>query len=538
MIKVLKMLALGLCFLGALHATPAQNPAQNHATNPATPAQTLAQTPAPAQKSQITIAVENEEERLNPIFSEDHESTLALIFSGLARQGADGSPQPDLAESWEVSADGLEYTFALRRNATWHDGAAFSAADVKFTLDAIANPRFNSPLRPNFSAVAAVEVVGDYALKITLAHPYPALLDALCVGILPAHLLQGADLNTAAFNHAPIGTGAYRLTAYKKGQFKVLEAHAGFHLGAPATPRLVFRTVPDAATAALLLKSGEIDAALVGFAFAGGFARDARFVTHRLKSADYRALMFNFAHPFLREVAVRRALYHLLDREAMVAKLLHGNGFVAHHPLQTSPLAPAEFAKFEFDPARAHELLAAAGFAKNSRGIYERGGVELGFEIYAMSGDALRVAMAGWAASEFRAAGINARAIARPAGTFDYGAVDAFVVGWGTPQDADMHTFRVFGDFGAASDFNLNGYKDARATAALAAARSTLDARARRGHYGEFVAALGANPPYLFLAYIDYPLVMRAGIAGFKPRLLSHHGANFAADAWRWRWAR
>lgn len=488
-----------------------------------------------ASANTLHIATENEEEKLNPIFSEDHDNAFGLLFSGLVRFDEKMQPLPDLAESWSVSKDGLVYDFELKKNISWHDGAKFSARDVKFTIESIMNEKVNSPLRPNFSLVKSVEVRGDYAVRVTLAKPYPALLDSLSVGVIPFHLLNGKDLNTAKFNQQPVGTGPYKLVRYKKGVRKEFKANENFYLGKVQTPNLILQTIPNPNTAALALKSGKLDAALVSFEFAKNFENDKKFNLFVEKSADYRALMFNFHNEFLKEKLVRQALIHAVDRELLVSTLLHDLGFVAHHPLQNSWAAPEKFAKFEFDPNKTHKLLAKAGFKCNAKGIYERDGRELSFEIYAMSNDPLRVAMTQFLVSEFKKVGVNAKGVAKNAGTFDYSAVDSFVVGWGSPLDPDMHTFRVFGNFGEESDFNLNHYADKKVSHFLQKARETRDEKKRKEYYAKFINALYENPPFLFISYINYPLVVSKRVTGVKHYTLGHHGVGFLANAWEWK---
>lgn len=141
-------------------------------------------------KDTIVVAVENEIERINPIFSEDHDEAVRLIFSGLVRFDEKMKIQPDLAKSWKVSKDGIKYSFELRDDVLWHDGAKFSAKDVEFTLKAVNDTKFNSPVRANYEMIKDIKVLDDTHISITLAYPFPAFLDALMMGMLPAHLLQ------------------------------------------------------------------------------------------------------------------------------------------------------------------------------------------------------------------------------------------------------------------------------------------------------------------------------------------------------------
>lgn len=484
----------------------------------------------------LIVAVENEPEHINPIFSEDHDAAIGQVFSGLTRFDENMRLAPDLASSWQISKDALVYTFKLRDDAFWHDGVKFSAKDVKFTLDLLKSPALNAPTKVNFEAIKSVEILNDNEVKITLSKPYPPLLDALSLGMLPTHLLANKDINTDEFNQKPIGTGPYKLKSWKKGQYMSLEANERFYLGKVQTQKLILRHIADANIASIELKAGNIDAALVSFELVNDFKNDARFHVLVEKSADYRALMYNLENPVLKELAVREALNYAVDRQSIVKTLLHGLGEVANEPLQRN-WAHFEGAKvYEYDPQKAAQILKAAGWTKNKNGILEKNGRELAFEMYAMSNDALRVALVNLLKSDFAKFGIKVNAVAKPSGSFDYTKIDSFLVGWGSPYDPDFHTFRVFhstqdDEWG----WNFGHYKDKKVDEALEKARNSLDENVRKAEYAKFAQGLEADPAFLFLVYLDYPLVYDKNIKGVKAHVLGHHGVGFTWNLFEWQ---
>ncbi|HEG5919813.1 ABC transporter substrate-binding protein [Campylobacter lari] len=489
-------------------------------------------------KDTIVIAVENEPERINPLFSEDHDVAIALVFSGLTRFDENMSLAPDLASSWKVSKDGLVYEFTLRDDVLWHDGTKFSAKDVEFSINALKDEKLNSPSKVNFDAVKEVKIIDDHHLIITLSKPFPAFLDALSVGILPRHLLENENLNTTKFNQNPIGTGSYKLKQWKQGQYMLLEANENYHLAKVKTPKLILKHIKDPSISAIELKNGSIDVALVDFSLASNFKDDKNFKILIEPSADYRALMFNLDNEFLKDKNVRLALNHAIDKQAIINSLLHSFGKVASHPLEKSWANPKEFASYTYDVKKANELLAKAGFVKNKNGILEKDGKEFSFDMYAMSEDPLRVALVNILQSEFLKLGIKAKAIAKPSGSFDYTKEDSFLVGWGSPYDPDFHTFRVFASSQDSalnsSGWNFGHYKNAKVDEALTKARNSLDVNERKKHYKEFIDALQDDPAFLFIAYIDYPLVYAKNIQGIKAHILGHHGVGFTWNAYEW----
>lgn len=481
----------------------------------------------------IVIAVENQNDRLNPLFSEDHDEAIGLIFSGLTRFDEDMKLQGDLAKSWSVSKDGLTYNFELRRDVLWHDGMKFSAKDVAFTLESLQDSKINSPLQANFEAIKDIKIIDDFHITITLKTPFPPFLDALSVGILPFHLLERENLNTTTFNQKPIGTGAFKFSGWKKGQYISLVANENYHLGKVQSPKLILKHISDPNISALELKNGSVDVALVGFEMVSHFSADKNFSVLIEKSADYRALMYNFNNPLFKSKEFRQALNYAVDREMIVQKLLHSLGSVAHHPLQNSWANPKNIDRIEYNPKKARDILERAGWHKNAKGVLEKNGTEASFDMYAMSNDPLRVALVKLLSSEFAKLGIKTNIYAKPAGSFDYTKVDSFLVGWGTPLDPDLHTYRVF-ESSQGDIWNFGHYKNNKVDESLKMARNTLDSAKRKAHYAEFIKEIQNDPPFLFLVYLDFPLVYNKHIKGIKPHILGHHGVGFAWNAWQW----
>ncbi|TQR32418.1 peptide ABC transporter substrate-binding protein [Campylobacter sp. MIT 99-7217] len=492
----------------------------------------LAKTP----KDTLIIGVENEPLRLNPLFSEDHDEALAQIFSGLTRFDENMKIAPDLALSWHISKNGLEYIFKLRQDVFWHDGVKFSAKDVKFSLEALKDPKLNSAAKINFKDIKSVEIINDYELKITLSKPFVAMLNVLSLGIVPSHLLQGKDLNTASFNQNPIGTGAFKFKQWKKGEFISFEANENYHLGKVQSKKLIFKFIKDANLVSTQLKSGEIDAGLIGFESVKSFENDKRFKLLIEKSADYRALMYNLNHPVLKQIEVRRALNYAVNKESIVKNLLHLLGSKANQPLEKSWASSKDFIDFKYDPKKAEQILQKAGWKKNQRGILEKDGLELSFEAYAMSNDSLRVALVNLLKSDFSKLGIELKAIAKPSGSFDYTKIDSFLVGWGSPNDPDLHTFRVFESSQDNEEgWNFGHYKNKIVDQSLQEARTSLDELKRKAEYAKFIKALQEDPPFLFLVYLDFALAFKSEIEGIKPHILGHHGLGFTWNLYEWK---
>ena len=136
--------------------------------------------------------------RINPALDEHGEINI-LIFDGLTAHDADNAVVPALAERWEYNEDTYTYTIYLRQDVKWHDGESFTAEDVKFTIEAIMDPANESENASNYEDVKAIDVIDDYTVAFTLAEPNVAFLQYMSIGMLPAHLLEGQDMQTADY---------------------------------------------------------------------------------------------------------------------------------------------------------------------------------------------------------------------------------------------------------------------------------------------------------------------------------------------------
>ena len=315
-----------------------------------------------------------------------------LLFSGLTARDGENKIIPGLAEKWEYDRDSLTYTFTLRKGVKWHDGEPFTAADVKFTLEAILAPENLSEIASNYEDIAAIETPDDHTVRITLSSPNAAMLDYLAIGILPKHLLEGRDLVTDPFNQAPVGTGPYKLVAWDAGQSIVLERNPDYYAGTPKIGRIIFKIVPDEKARAMQLRSGELDLAQVSPQDARSFGDAEGFTVYDMKTSDYRGVLYNFNHPlFAKYRELPNALSYAVDRQAIVDSVLLGKGRPAYSPLQSGPYNNPAVEKFQYDPVKTRAMLEAAGWRQGSDGVYQKDGDRLAFTIHCPEGDPVRV---------------------------------------------------------------------------------------------------------------------------------------------------
>lgn len=468
--------------------------------------------------------------RINPAMDE-HCEINALLFNGLTAHDGDNQVIPGLAERWEYDEETCTYTFHIRDGIKWHDGEPFTAEDVKFTIEAIMDPENGAENAPNYEDVEEITVIDEKTVSFRLSAPNVAVLEYMTMAVLPKHLLEGEDMQSAGFFRAPVGTGPYRLAAWDVGQSITLEKNEDYYLGAPKIDRIIFKIVGDDNAQAIQLESGELDLALLDPRNARNFVDKEGFACYDMMTADYRGILFNFWNPYWTENRdIIPAVCCAIDRQAIIDSVLLGQGMAAYGPLQRNIYNSGDVERYDYDPARAREILEAAGCTMGADGFYERNGEEIGFVISVMSGEQDRIDIAQAAAQQLREVGINCT-VDLPA-QMDWGGQMACLIGWGSPFDADDHTYKVFGtDKGA----NYSGYSNGRVDEYLTLARQSDDPAVRRAYYEQFQQALAEDPPYAFICYIDANYVASAAVQGIAAdTVMGHHGVGIFWNVHEW----
>jgi peptide/nickel transport system substrate-binding protein len=283
------------------------------------------------------------------------------LFEGLVRVASDGSITPGLAKSWDISADGLTYTFHLVAGAKFHDGADFDASDVEFSFArAMADDSTNAQ-KGLFEAIDSVEVMDPATVKITLKRPTSQFLFNMGWG--DAVIVDPASAATNAT--APVGTGAFKFAEWKKGDSVKLVKNPDYW-GTPAQlDAATWKFISDPTAAMAALMAGDVDA-FVGFPSPETvpvFQADPRFVVNSRTTEGETILAINNKRPPFDNLMVRQAIAYAIDRQAIIDGAMFGMGtpigshFAPHHPAYTDLTG-----MFPHDPAKAKALLAEAGF--------------------------------------------------------------------------------------------------------------------------------------------------------------------------------
>jgi peptide/nickel transport system substrate-binding protein len=308
----------------------------------------------------------------------------------LVTYGEDLTPMPYLAESWEVSADGTELTFHLRRDVRWHDGEATDAHDVAFTYLRATDPRTAFPNSGYWDFYAkgegGVEVVDDYTVMVRMT-PHAEFMEPWrTVAIMPEHLLADVrpeDLSEHPYGtRCPVGNGPFVFAEQRPQDRWVFEANPGFPEelgGRPYLDRLVYRVIPDETTLLVELLNGAIDVYIApNPEQAGPIQDDADLQLLRFASRNYAFVGWNTRRPTLQDRRVRRALTLATDREEIVSGLLRNFGQIANSGVPPFHWAHSpDLIDTSYDPESAGRLLDEAGWLDaDGDGIRENAGGE------------------------------------------------------------------------------------------------------------------------------------------------------------------
>jgi peptide/nickel transport system substrate-binding protein len=388
-------------------AAPTQPPA---ATKPPTVAPTQ---PPPTQPAGGTViwGYLQEPSRLNPIVAPDVVTKwlIETIFDGLVAINDKMEIIPELATTWDISADGKVYTFKLRTDVKWHDGKPLTADDVKFTYDSIIDPKQpNTIAKSDYALVDKIEAVDPATVRITLKSANSSFLSKLAVGIAPKALLEGQQLDTAVFNRKPVGTGAFMVQEWAAGQKVVLVANPNYFRGKPKIDRLIWQVIPDSNVLTVQLVNGDIDGALIiDPKDLAKFQNNAKYKVYESIGAN-TYIGFNNENPLFTDPRVRQALNYGLDKKAIIDQIVGGQGIWSTSEILAGTWAyNSNVNKYEYDPAKAKSLLDAAGWKVGASGVREKEGKPFKFTLLTNAGDKLREGIALFARQQWSDLGVN-----------------------------------------------------------------------------------------------------------------------------------
>lgn len=504
---------------------------------------------APDKQVVVALSTESEPEAgFNPIInwgSGEHMHE-PLIQSTLITTDAQLNFHNDLATSYEMSEDGMQWTFKVRDDVKFSDGQPLTAKDVAFTINKIVTePNAETDL----SMVDKAEATDDSTVVITLNRPYNALLYVLAVvGIVPEHAYT-ADYGTKPEN--TIGSGRYLLEQWNRGEQAVFVANPDYYGEAPKMQRVVVLFMEeDAAMAAA--SSGDVDLAFTTATLASNTPKGYGVLA--CKSVDSRGLALpvvpagatkqegDDSYPAGNDVTanpeIRKAINMAVDRQAFIDNVLNGYGTIAYSVGTGMPWYSDDM-EVAYDPAAAEQLLVDAGWAKGPDGIYAKDGQRASFDVIYSTTDSVRQGIALEFANQMKAIGIEVN-------TKGMSMSEAMPLGYSTPvvwgfgSNAPMEIESLYATTGS---FNVADYSNPAVDGYIneALAQPTVEASFDFWKKAQWDGATGFAPqgdaPWVWLANVDHLFFQKDGLNVAEQKPQPHgHGWSVLNNVDQWTW--
>ncbi len=491
-------------------------------------------------------------QRINPLFAGPADNEVdqdlgQLVFAGLTRIMPDGTVAPDLAQRWDISEDGKQYTFHLRRDLRWHDGEPLTSADVAFTLRQLLDPGFRGdPLLADAWLGVIVATPDADTIEFTLKQPYaPFLARNTTLGILPFHLLgelSAEALFESSFNLEPVGAGPYVLSELSSRE-ATLSANPRYHLERPAIATIKLRFFSDYPGALRALQSGELNGLMVREVASARQLSELRQMRgmrmEEVQRGAYAVLLLNNERVPFDDERVREAISRGVDRKLLAEKVYSG----AATP-SASVVAPGTWAYAQQydsagpDTTRARALLAEAGWqSAPGTGILVKEGSEFRFTIRT-DNDPTRIALANLIAGQLEAIGLRVTVASTSFSVLrrdflQQRQYDAALVLWDQGPDPDPYAAWHSSQTGP-DGLNIANFGDLVIDSLIAQGRTDADIEVRREAYRQLQELWPRLSPGVILAYPRYAYVHSRDLESGRIGVLFSAAHRFA-DIARWK---
>ncbi|HMN27582.1 MAG TPA: ABC transporter substrate-binding protein [Caldilineaceae bacterium] len=477
-------------------------------------------------------------ENLNPILSSDAASAAVsgLIFPGLVGQdpfSGELTPEGALAESWSASDDGLVWTFKLRQNVKWSDGDPVDAADFKFTYDAIASDKIETPRKDLLEGIKSIETPDPYTVVVTYDTVNCKALSNLGIALLPSHLYAAdfSDIMENPMNEAPkVSAGPLSFNSWTRDDSLTLQRNPDYWEGAPYMDGMIFKVIPDTGTQLAQIQSGELDT--MGLEPAqletAKAIPDTTIFNFQDDGYDYIAL--NLAnpdnpqpgrdadgklieqdpHPILGDLKVRQAIAHSLDYQTIIDQVYLGQGYqIGSNVLPAISWAyDPTVLPFDYNLDTAKGLLDEAGWTdSDGDGIRDQDGKKLSLSLLTNAGSNVREDLGALVQDQLKQVGIEVNFEA-----IDFGVLverllgqkfDMVIIGWtGLGADPNDDAFWKSDFDTPGSGFNFVSFQSARIDELLTQGVTVpgCSTEERAPYYQEIQRIIHDDVPYVFIS--------------------------------------
>ncbi|NAY90218.1 MAG: ABC transporter substrate-binding protein [Desulfurococcales archaeon] len=439
---------------------------------------------------------------------------IRLIAEPLFITSPNGTIVPVLADSYNVSSNGTVYTIKLKKGIKFQDGEPLNSEAVKFTLERILDPNVKVPNRGNFLLIDHVEAVDEYTVNIYLKKPFAPFLGVLTSAYIIAPNATKQLGDKIANNPAGIGTGPYMFKEWVKGDHITLVANPNYWNGTPYFSQMIFKVVPDASTREAMLLSGDLDLIIQPppSDLASLSSRGDVKVSWTISTREMY-IGINTQYGPLNDTRVRQALNYAIDKDSLIKYVLFGLGSPEDSILPPFVLGHIAVGPYQYDPQKAKQLLAQAGYPNgfsvtlitpNGRYLFDTQVAETIAQYLRDIGIQVNVRTYDWPT--------YVSTILAPLNKTE---LQLFLLGWSpSVPDPYFYTFQLF----HSSQFTPNGfnnffYNNTEADKLLELGATTTDPQLRAQIYQNLTKIVWNDAPMIFLYYQGFVVAYRSTLS-------------------------
>lgn len=444
----------------------------------------------------IRIAQGTDAASLDPQLQNDAFSTsiLSNIFDTLIYRNAALELESGLATAWEL-VDDTSWQLSLRRGVSFHNGEAFNAEDVKFSLERPLNSDLGSPLTGRFSVLEGVEIIDDYTVIVKTKAPYPLLPARLSEWfMIPKDYVEATPQETLSIQ--PVGTGAYRFVEWVKDDHLSLSANEDYWRGAPAIKNVTFRPIPEVSTRVAALQAGDVDLITNVPAFRQfEVSLDSSLSIRSVPSTFFQYVALDGTkNPVLADKRIRQAIQYATNVPEIIEFLFEGSAAQIAVPLAFGTFGLDESIEaYPYDLEKAKALLAEAGYPNGIRFA-----LDAPVGRYAQDKETVEALVGQWSQAGIKVdLNINEWSVQLTKYRAGTELVESHFMGWGTSTfDADDV---LFGGFSSSPNPNKMNYVNEELNGLVAQARTSLDPEERQALYARVQQIIHDEVPWLAL---------------------------------------
>lgn len=467
--------------------------------------------PAPKSMGTLKYGTFSDPIYLIPFMNSDSASSdvCSLLYTGLVTYGPKLEIVPAVAESYTISADGLTYTFKLKKGVKWHDGSELTSADVKFSYETIIDPAVNSPRKVDFMKIKTIETPDKYTVIFKLSEVDGVLINKFTSGyIVPKAIYEKVDktkLKQSDLARNPVGNGPFKFKEWKTAERVELVRFDDYYDGKPGFNSYIFDINPSQATAMVKAEKGEVNRVFVPESDVARMSKITSLNVNKYVGNVFDCVVWNTKTSFFADKKVRQAMTYAINKQAIVSGIYKGNGKVASGSFVPAlPFYNKDAKQYNYDLAMAKKLLDEAGWKIGKDGIREKNGQKFKITMITNKGNIMREKLLVYVQTALKQVGVQVEPRVLEWNTFitkyvEPGKFDGYVGGFTTGLTADHRAF--YHSDPKLGHLNRGKYSNPEVDKLLEQVVLTADANKQKELAFKIQTIVAEDQPYTFIIY-------------------------------------